>query len=106
MTAIADPPFLVYLKDFVRAVQAKAKEMDLNGTVRYEVRSISPTKTVMIVWFLNKEDNDTDETAAKFELTLGKRYYGTNVIYVRDMDEDKAIFMEADPIAFLAYMTF
>lgn len=107
MTAIAEPPFVTFLRDFAKDVQAKAKELDLNGEVRYKIDSIGERRKALIVWFMDGDDPDeTNETAPKFEVTLGKRYFAENVLYVRDIDEEVSVFMQADPVALLAYMTF
>src|SRR4051812_22207250 len=93
--ATVEPPYITFLRDFVRAVQAKVKDIDLNSKVRYEFKQIGVSRTALVVWFLDGDDPDeTDDTAAKFEITVGKRYYGENIINVKDLDEQVSCFMQ------------
>ena len=48
---IVEPPFITFLRNFATSVQAKAKEIDLNGVVNYEFKDINERQTVLVIWF-------------------------------------------------------
>jgi hypothetical protein len=74
----------------------------MGGQVVWSFTHITANVTALVLRF----DEEGDEPGVSFEITLSKRFFGRDMLRVREQGEQEDILMEANTDVVLAYITF
>lgn len=94
-----EPAFLTFLKEFAVSVCKTAQDIEFDGEVNFEVAKLGDN--LQCIRFTCK----TSEVNSTFNVFVGKRYYGNNMLRVQD-SRKHVVVMQADPHLFLSYISF
>lgn len=90
------------LKNIASSIAGHVQELKLDGEVAWQLVDLPDKRTVVKIQY---KENGTDISPV-FHMSLGKRYFGSDILRMVNVETNKEWHMQADPYLLLAFLSF